>query len=92
MTLKGMIDRFEGDWAVIELDGQTEALNVSRKLIPKHTKEGDTVQLKVEDGQIVQVEIDAEAIQVAWKRILNKLARLRLRVCFRGARLALEEF
>jgi hypothetical protein len=40
-TLKGVIDRFEGDLAVIEIANETEPLNVSRILLPDDTKEGD---------------------------------------------------
>lgn len=76
-TLKGVIDRFEGDWAVIELDGESEPRNVSRKLVPKRAKEGDYLQFEVQDGQIIRVQPDKAATEAAKKRIQNKLEKLR---------------
>ena len=76
-TLRGVIDRFEGDWAVIELGDENEPLNLSPKLVPRRAKEGDYLQLDFEDGQVTQVVLDADATQMARKRIQDKLERLR---------------
>ena len=76
-TLKGVIDRFEGEWAIIELDGESEPRNVPRKVVPRHAKEGDYIQLESEDGQIIRVQLDPEATQIAQKRIQDKLDHLR---------------
>lgn len=43
MTL--IIDRFEGDWAVIECGSKT--FNLPKDLLPKEAKEGDVVAIKV---------------------------------------------
>ena len=48
-TLKGVIDRFEGDWAVIEITSETEPRNVARKVLPRRAKEGDYLQFEIED-------------------------------------------
>jgi len=44
-----IIDRFEGDYAVIEYAGST--FNLPRVLLPQHAKEGDVLQgqLTVDD-------------------------------------------
>ncbi|WIV21209.1 DUF3006 domain-containing protein [Paenibacillus polygoni] len=41
--MKGIVDRFEGDYAVIEIDGQTH--DVSKSIIDASVKVGDVVTL-----------------------------------------------
>jgi len=41
-----IIDRFEGDWAVIEWDGKV--FNFPRVLLPEEAKEGDVLKLAAE--------------------------------------------
>ena len=41
-----IIDRFEGDLAIIEYEGKT--FNLPRALLPKETKEGDILRLSIE--------------------------------------------
>lgn len=41
--MKGIIDRFEGEFAVIEVDGNTQ--DVSRSLIADGVQQGDVVEL-----------------------------------------------
>jgi len=38
---KGIIDRFEGDYAVVEFDGQTE--DILKSQLPEDAKIGDTL-------------------------------------------------
>lgn len=40
-----IIDRFDGEWAIIEYDGQIFSL--PRSLLPESAKEGDVVKLSV---------------------------------------------
>lgn len=40
-----IIDRFEGNWAVIEFEDVT--FNIPRSLIPKSAKEGDVIKISV---------------------------------------------
>ena len=40
-----IIDRFEGDWAVIEFEGIT--FNLPRVLLPSTAKEGDVVKISL---------------------------------------------
>lgn len=46
--MKGIIDRFEGDIAVVELDGQI-VKNVKRDILPAGVKEGSAIEFI--DGQ-----------------------------------------
>lgn len=41
-----IVDRFEGDWAVLEWDGRM--LNFPKSLLPAGTKEGDVLRFHVE--------------------------------------------
>jgi len=40
--VKGIIDRFEGDYAVVEWDG-SEMKDILRSLLPKGCEEGDVI-------------------------------------------------
>lgn len=40
-----IIDRFEGDWAVIEFNQKT--FNLPKSLLPKEAKEGDVIAISV---------------------------------------------
>ncbi|GGG13905.1 hypothetical protein GCM10010912_67900 [Paenibacillus albidus] len=62
---KGIIDRFEGDFAVVEFNGQTEDLLKSD--LPEDAKAGDT--LIFEDGNVI---IDKEGT-ASRKKEINEL-------------------
>lgn len=42
--MRGVIDRFEGEFAVVELDTR-EIKNIKREIIPKNAKEGDVLNI-----------------------------------------------
>lgn len=48
--MKAIIDRFEGDFAVLELEDKN-ILNINKNKIPKEAKEGDV--LRIENDYIV---------------------------------------
>lgn len=48
--MKAIIDRFEGDFAVLELEDKN-ILNINKNKIPKEAKEGDI--LRIENDYIV---------------------------------------
>ncbi|KAB3534469.1 DUF3006 domain-containing protein [Alkaliphilus pronyensis] len=50
---KGIIDRFEGRFAVVEIEGQFK--NIERGNLPPHAKEGDVILM---DGK--RIKIDSE--------------------------------
>ena len=41
-----IVDRFEGDWAVLEWNGTT--FNLPRAVLPKEVKEGDVLRFSIE--------------------------------------------
>lgn len=57
-----IIDRFEGDWAVIEYGDKT--FNFPKELLPKEAKEGDVLKF--------DVKIDEEETEKR-KKIINEL-------------------
>ena len=77
MKEKAVIDRFEGEQAVLLLgDGEIQ-LVVPRESLPGEAKEGDWLQVEIEEGVLVDAAIDAQATARAEERIAAKLARLR---------------
>jgi len=58
--MKAIIDRFEGNYAVLELQNKQMA-NIDKKLIPGEAKEGDALT--------IIIEIDSEETEKRHKRI-----------------------
>lgn len=58
-----IIDRFEGDWAVVEFKGKT--FNVPKVLFPQQVREGDVVR--------IAVDVDEQGTKER-KKIVMKLA------------------
>ena len=56
--MKITIDRFEGDYAIVELEDMT-MIDMPRQLMPKSAKEGD----------ILSIEIDANETKARKERI-----------------------
>ncbi len=77
MKEKAVIDRFEGDWAVLLVGDDPRPLNVPRKALPKGAREGQWLQVDLEGDQVVSAEIDDEEAARAKARIAEKLERLR---------------
>lgn len=40
-----IIDRFEGDWVVVEFEGGT--FNIPKALFPQHLQEGDVIKIDI---------------------------------------------
>ena len=54
--MKYIIDRFEGDFAIVELSDKT-LVNIPKAAIPPEAKEGDVIDVTVdEDGTAVRTE------------------------------------
>lgn len=62
--MKAVIDRFEGDFAVIELDSGGFS-NLPRELVP-NAKESDIVTIEVESGKT-----ETEKRQARLRRLFN---------------------
>jgi hypothetical protein len=75
--MKAVIDRFEGDLAVLIVGEDQERVNVARDLLPKKCKEGSWLQVEIQDGEVRNAVLDEEEMDKAKKRIAEKLERLR---------------
>jgi hypothetical protein len=73
--MKAVVDRFEGEWAVLIVEGQP--LNVLRDALPENLREGDCLVMEIEDGQVVNAVIDEAETEAARQRIEEKMERLR---------------
>lgn len=61
-----VLDRFEGDWAVIEFGNRT--FHIPRMLLPVGTREGQVLK--------IEVSIDGQATEARARRIENLAERL----------------
>ena len=61
-----IIDRFEGNMAVIEYNGRT--FDLPKNLLPKEAKEGDVLK--------ISIEVDREETEKRRKRIKNLMNEL----------------
>jgi DNA polymerase III delta prime subunit len=75
--MKAVIDRFEGEYAILIVGDDEQRLNVSRKLLPKEAKEGHWLQLDIVGDEVSNIELDEQETEKAKQRIAEKLARLR---------------
>jgi hypothetical protein len=48
--MKVIIDRFEGDFAVVELEDRS-MVNMPRQLLPDGAKEGDILAIEIDKGE-----------------------------------------
>lgn len=63
-----IIDRFEGDWAILELPDKT-TFNFPRSFLPKGAKEGDVLKF--------DISIDKEATKERREHMKNLLDELK---------------
>lgn len=66
---KGIIDRFEGEYAIIEFDGKSE--DVLKSELPVKAKSGDT--LIFEDGNVIIDKEDTTARKKEIKNLMDEL-------------------
>ncbi|MZQ76328.1 MAG: DUF3006 family protein [Peptoclostridium sp.] len=67
---RGVIDRFEGDVAVVELEDRS-VVEIQRKLLPEHALEGDVLII---DGEIVSIdEDDTKNRKEKAEKLMNEL-------------------
>jgi len=64
--MKGIVDRFEGEYAVIELEDQ-KLMNLLIKDLPKDIKDGQTIEI---DGKNIIIDYDETNNR---KKRINKL-------------------
>jgi hypothetical protein len=77
MKIKAVIDRFEGDKAVLLVGEEEDKLIVPRASLPTGVKEGHWLQVDVEDDRVLSATIDEIETKNRAKMIEEKLARLR---------------
>ena len=75
--MKAVIDRFEGEFAVLIVEEDEQRLNVPRKLLPEQSEEGSWLQVEIQNGEVISAVMDKEETANAQQRIAEKLARLR---------------
>jgi hypothetical protein len=80
MKTKAMIDRFEGDLAVLLVGEEQDRLEVNKSMLPIGAKEGDWLQVDVKDDRVFSATADPKGTSDAKKRIQDKLSKLRDRI------------
>jgi hypothetical protein len=75
MKKKGVIDRIEGQHAIILID--EKPMNILLKLLPEKSKEGDWLELEIDNGEVINARMDLEESSRARERITEKMAKLR---------------
>ncbi|HKP52333.1 MAG TPA: DUF3006 domain-containing protein [Chloroflexia bacterium] len=74
---KAVIDRFEGEWAVLLVGDIGRVVNVPRLSVPGKAREGDWLHVEVEGDELISAVLDKEETRRVRKRIEEKLRRLR---------------
>jgi hypothetical protein len=72
-----VIDRFEGNTAVLLVGNERQVLNILRDALPTGAREGMWLIITLEAGMVTQAVLDEDATEVARQRIQEKLDRLR---------------
>lgn len=78
--MKAVIDRFEGDFAVIEINDGNDFINMNRSALPDNAKEGSVLDVVLDaNGKIDAIKLDkdetarrAENIADLMKRVFKK--------------------
>lgn len=63
-VMKGIIDRFEGDYAVVEFDGRL-MVDIPKEQLPTDAKEGDVIVLVDGKYQVDAGETQRRKIEIA---------------------------
>jgi len=77
MEEKAVIDRFEGEKAVLLAGEEQRVVIVPRKDLPAGAREGHWLKLRLEGQSVVGIDADEEGTAKARQRIADKLDRLR---------------
>lgn len=68
--LRMVIDRFEGNTAIVEIDGEIE--NYFRSELPPDAKEGDVIIVTDEGNVYIDIE-ETNALKSKARKIMNRL-------------------
>ena len=77
MSETAVIDRFEGDQAVLLVGESERQVVVARNALPKGSREGHWLQVEFAGDKLARVTIDEAGTARAKERIAQKLERLR---------------
>ena len=77
MKTDAVIDRFEGDKAVLLVGEEQDRLIVLKSFLPKGVKAGDWLYVDVKDDRVLSATKNPSGTADAKKRIEDKLVRLR---------------
>jgi Protein of unknown function (DUF3006) len=77
MKTKAVIDRFEGDKAVLLVGDEQDRLVVPRASLPPGVKEGQWLQVDVADDRVLSATLDQAETAKRIAKIEDKLAKLR---------------
>lgn len=72
-----VIDRFEGELAVLLIGPERRVLDLPRAMLPIGAREGSYVTLQMAGDLVQAIVLDEQATAAARQRIQDKLARLR---------------
>jgi hypothetical protein len=72
-----VIDRFEGELAVLLIGPERRVLDLPRAMLPAGAREGSYVTIELAGDQLQQIALDEQATAAARQRVQDKLARLR---------------
>jgi hypothetical protein len=75
--MKAVIDRFEGEYAILIVGEDEKRINVPRKVLPKQAREGLWLKVEIRNGEVCDITIDDQETERARQRIAEKLERLR---------------
>jgi hypothetical protein len=78
-TQQAVIDRFEGNLAILLVGEDEKVVNVPRSALPKRVREGQWLKVRLTDDgdRLESAERDPKATAAARKRIADKLARIK---------------
>jgi hypothetical protein len=76
MKEKAVIDRFEGNTAVLNIGEDERQMEAPRSSLPESCKEGDWLQVELDGGKLVSVESDPDETERAHQRIAEKMTAL----------------
>ncbi len=77
MKTKAVVDRFEGDKAVLLVGEEKDRLVVPRGSLPAGVKEGQRLQVEVADDRVLSAILDQAETARRNASIEGKLAKLR---------------
>lgn len=75
--MKVIIDRFENNYAIAELNNGENFIDIPKNLIPPNTKEGDVLNIITDSsGNIIGAGIDTKETQSRESHIKNLMSQI----------------